>query len=103
MYDIIILGGGPAGVTAALRARELGASVALIERGNMGGTCTNDGCVPSRVLAKSARLMRDAQQFADYGLKLNTPVQLDFASVMRRTQQVVYQVQEKKQLLDHTI
>ena len=101
MYDIIILGGGPAGVTAALRARELGASVALIERGNMGGTCTNDGCVPSRVLAKSARLMRDAQQFADYGLKLNTPVQLDFASVMRRTQQVVYQVQEKKQLLDH--
>jgi pyruvate/2-oxoglutarate dehydrogenase complex dihydrolipoamide dehydrogenase (E3) component len=101
MYDIVILGGGPAGVTAALRARELGATVALIERGNMGGTCTNDGCVPTRVLAKSARLMRDAQQFSDYGLLLEKPPQVDFSAVMRRTQQIVYQIQEKKQLLDH--
>lgn len=101
MYDVIVLGGGPAGVTAALRARELGASVALIERGNMGGTCTNDGCVPTRVLAKAARLIRDAQQFSDYGLIFDKPPQLDFAAVMQRTQQIVYQVQEKKQLLDH--
>jgi pyruvate/2-oxoglutarate dehydrogenase complex dihydrolipoamide dehydrogenase (E3) component len=101
MYDIVILGGGPAGVTAALRARELGATVALIERGNMGGTCTNDGCVPTRVLAKAARLMRDSQQFGDYGLLLDKPPQVDFAAVMQRTQHVVYQIQEKKQLLDH--
>jgi dihydrolipoamide dehydrogenase len=47
-HEIVVVGGGPAGVTAALRARELGASVALVERGNMGGTCTNDGCVPTR-------------------------------------------------------
>ena len=45
-FDVIVIGGGPAGVTAALRARELGASVALVERDRMGGTCTNDGCVP---------------------------------------------------------
>jgi len=101
MYDIVILGGGPAGVTAALRARELGATVALIERGNMGGTCTNDGCVPTRVLAKAARLMRDSQQFADYGLLLNKQPQVDFATALKRTQQIVYQIQEKKQLLDH--
>ena len=50
MYDLIVIGGGPAGVTAALRGREFGATVALIERGAMGGTCTNDGCVPTRVL-----------------------------------------------------
>ena len=43
MYEVVVVGGGPAGVTAALRARELGAEVALVERGNMGGTCTNDG------------------------------------------------------------
>ncbi len=101
MYDMVILGGGPAGVTAALRARELGATVALVERGNMGGTCTNDGCVPTRVLAKAARLMRDAQQFGDYGLLLDKAPQVDFAAVMARTQHVVYQMQEKKQLLDH--
>jgi pyruvate/2-oxoglutarate dehydrogenase complex dihydrolipoamide dehydrogenase (E3) component len=51
MYDLLVLGGGPAGTTAALRARELGASVALVERDRMGGTCTNAGCVPTRVLA----------------------------------------------------
>src|SRR5438132_8921579 len=68
MFDLIVIGGGPAGSTAALRAQELGATVALVERDQMGGTCTNDGCVPTRVLAKAARLVRDAEQFADYGL-----------------------------------
>ena len=67
----------------------------------MGGTCTLDGCVPTRVLAKTARLLRDAGQFADYGLMLDKPPTVNFAEVMRRTQQVVYQMQEKKQLLDH--
>jgi pyruvate/2-oxoglutarate dehydrogenase complex dihydrolipoamide dehydrogenase (E3) component len=101
MADVVILGGGPAGVTAALRARELGATVTLVERSRMGGTCTLDGCVPTRVLAKSARLLRDAGQFADYGLLLDKPPTVDFAGVISRTQQVVYQMQEKKQLLDH--
>jgi pyruvate/2-oxoglutarate dehydrogenase complex dihydrolipoamide dehydrogenase (E3) component len=101
MYDIVIIGGGPAGVTAALRARELGATTALVERGRMGGTCTNDGCVPTRVLAKAARLLRDARQLDHYGLLLDQPPTVDFAALLSRTQQVVYQLHEKKQLLDH--
>ena len=92
-----MIGGGPAGVTAALRARELGTTVALVERGNMGGTCTNDGCVPTRVLARAARLVRDAEQFADYGLA-GSPPEVDFARLLNRTQRIVYDVQEKKQL-----
>jgi len=96
--DIIVVGGGPAGVTAALRARELGANVALVERGRMGGTCTNDGCVPTRVLAHTARLLREAEQFPEYGL-LNSRPQLDFVQVMRRASQVVYTMHEKKQLI----
>jgi pyruvate/2-oxoglutarate dehydrogenase complex dihydrolipoamide dehydrogenase (E3) component len=100
MFDVIVIGGGPAGVTAALRARELGATVALIERDSLGGTCTNDGCVPTRVLARAARLMRASENFASYGLLAERP-NLDFPGLMRRTQQVVYQVHEKKQLINH--
>ena len=100
MFDIVVIGGGPAGVTAAMRARELGATVALIEREHMGGTCTNDGCVPTRVLAKAARLWRDADQLEDYGLSTGKP-ELDFEKLMKRTQQIVYTIHEKKQLIDH--
>src|SRR5512139_934973 len=99
-YEVIVVGGGPAGVTAALRARELGATVALVERGQLGGTCTNDGCVPTRVLAKVARLLRDAGQFADYGL-VGDPPDVDFAELLASTQRTVYQIHEKKQLLKH--
>lgn len=95
---IIVIGGGPAGVTAALRASELGAEVTLVERSRMGGTCTNDGCVPTRVLAKAARLLRDAEQFEAYGLEASAPV-IDFPRLMRRVQQVVYTMHEKKQLI----
>src|SRR5215203_546915 len=96
-FEVVVIGGGPAGVTAALRARELGATVALVERGNMGGTCTNDGCVPSRVLARAARLVRDAEQFAPFGLE-GEPPEVDFVRLLNRAQQIVYAVHEKKQL-----
>lgn len=100
MIDVIVIGGGPAGVTAALRARELGASVALVERGRLGGTCTNDGCVPTRVLAHAARLLRETAQHERYGLMGDRP-QLDFARLIGRTHEVVYAVHEKKQLRRH--
>ena len=99
-FDLIVIGGGPAGVTAALRGRELGASVALIERGAMGGTCTNDGCVPTRVLARAARLMSNAGQYAGYGMTVPRP-ELDFRQLLARTQAIVYEIHEKKQLSAH--
>ena len=99
MSELVVIGGGPAGVTAALRARELGAEVILIEREKLGGTCTNDGCVPTRALAKAARLVRDAEQFADYGLRGPAP-EVDFPGVLLSARRVVEEVHDKKSLRD---
>ncbi|MGH2514707.1 MAG: dihydrolipoyl dehydrogenase family protein [Ktedonobacterales bacterium] len=100
MFDVLVVGGGPAGVTAALRARELGAEVALIERGDLGGTCTNDGCVPTRVLARAARLVREASQFERYGL-IGEPPTVNFPQLLTRTQEMVYRIHDKKQIRSH--
>lgn len=99
-YDLIVIGGGPAGTTAALRARELGASVALVERGRMGGTCTNDGCAPTRVLARAARLVRDADSFDAFGLHGERP-RVDLPALLARTQERIERLHEKKQLIRH--
>lgn len=97
MFDVIVIGGGPAGVTAALRARELGASVALVEQDQLGGNCTNDGCAPTRVLARAARLMREAEHFDEYGL-VGEPPRPDLAQLQARVRQTIERLHSKKQL-----
>lgn len=97
---VIVIGGGPAGTTAALRAAELGARVTLVERGRLGGTCTNDGCAPTRVLARAARLVRDAELFRTFGLPAPETT-IDLQQLLAQTQHTIYALQEKKQLIAH--
>jgi dihydrolipoamide dehydrogenase len=84
---LLVLGGGPAGLNAALQARELGADVALIERKRIGGTSLNEGPAPVRTLARAARLLRDVQSWPTFGLQGPSP-QLDLAATLAITNRV---------------
>ncbi|PPG62360.1 NAD(P)/FAD-dependent oxidoreductase [Rathayibacter sp. AY1C7] len=87
-YDVAVIGAGPAGTAAALRAAELGARVVVLEAARVGGTCVNTGCVPTRVLAKTARMMRETRSAGDYGIEIGTPV-LDWAATVRHVHERV--------------
>jgi glutathione reductase (NADPH) len=82
-FDVAVIGAGPAGTAAALRAAELGARVVVLEAARVGGTCVNTGCVPTRVLAKTARLIRETRSAADYGIVV-VPPELDWPAVVER-------------------
>ena len=69
MTDVLVIGAGPAGVLAALRAADLGAQIALVTSSAFGGMAANDGPVPVRTLAHAGRLMREARQLGQYGVK----------------------------------
>src|SRR4029079_8042503 len=91
--DLIVIGAGPAGMIAALRAAELGAQTALIARDEFGGMAANDGPVPVRTLAHAARLIRDVRQLRQYGIAVNEPA-LDYARLLARVREVVSDVRE---------
>jgi dihydrolipoamide dehydrogenase len=91
MLDVLVIGGGPAGVLAALRAGDLGAKTALVTRDQFGGMAANDGPVPVRALAHAARLIRDARQLGRYGINICEPV-LDYAKLLERVREVTSEV-----------
>lgn len=68
--DVVILGGGPGGYHAAIRAAQLGLSVTLVEKENLGGVCLNEGCIPSKVFTTSAKKYSDLNNFQDFGIEL---------------------------------
>ncbi|MFL5702119.1 MAG: dihydrolipoyl dehydrogenase family protein, partial [Ktedonobacteraceae bacterium] len=96
---LIVLGGGPAGVNAALQARELHAEVTLIESKRVGGTSINDGPAPVRTLARAARLARDAGSWETFGLKGARPV-IDLAAVLANARRVALYAHEKKHMAE---
>ena len=86
--DVLVVGAGPAGVTAATRAAELGASTTLVTSGDFGGMAANDGPIPVRALAHAARLLREARQLSAYGIDVGEPV-VDYGRLLSRTAEVV--------------
>ena len=91
MFDVIVIGAGPAGVVAAIRTADLGAKTALIARDEFGGMAANDGPVPVRTLAHAARLIREARQLGLYGITVGEPA-LDYPRLLARVREVVHDV-----------
>ena len=98
--SVLVAGGGPAGITAALQARELGAHVTLLETRRIGGTSLNRGPAPVRTLARAARLARDWSSWATFGLEGPPPVP-NLPAVMANSERVARYAHEKKDISGH--
>ncbi|KKC29428.1 dihydrolipoyl dehydrogenase [Caldanaerobacter subterraneus] len=86
-YDVIVVGGGPGGYTAAIRLSELGKKVALIEEDSLGGTCLNRGCIPTKVYAHAAELVTRIKEAKDFGI--TAEYTLDIAKLRQKKERVV--------------
>lgn len=86
-YDLIVLGSGPGGYVAAIRASQLGLKTAIIEREALGGICLNWGCIPTKALLKSANVFEYLKHAADYGIKVSD-AEADFGAIVKRSRGV---------------
>lgn len=92
-YDIAVIGGGPGGYVAAIRAAQLGAKVLLIEKEQLGGVCLQRGCIPTKTLLKSAEKWRELLHCNDFGLHAEN-ISFDYSAIRERMHQVVQQLQK---------
>ncbi len=90
-YDVVIVGGGPGGYTAAIRARQLGLKTALVEEAELGGVCLNWGCIPTKALLKGAEVYQLIRRAGDFGLRVEEP-EVDWAAVIARSRQIADQL-----------
>src|SRR3989338_2014324 len=92
IFDVVIIGAGPGGYVAAIRAAQLGMTVACVEKDSVGGTCLNVGCIPSKALLESSELYYLAKEtFKDHGIEIKG-LSLDFKTVIARKDTVVRQL-----------
>ena len=87
-YDIIVIGSGPGGYVAAIRASQLGLKTVVVERAELGGICLNWGCIPTKTLLKSAQVFNYTSHAADYGVKIEGEIKADFESMVKRSRSV---------------
>lgn len=87
-YDIIVIGSGPGGYVAAIRASQLGFKTAVVEKAELGGICLNWGCIPTKALLKSASVFKYATHAAEYGVKINGDIEPDFEAIISRSRGV---------------
>ncbi|MGY6551885.1 MAG: dihydrolipoyl dehydrogenase [Erythrobacter sp.] len=92
-FDVIVLGSGPGGYVAAIRAAQLGLKVAIVERENLGGICLNWGCIPTKAMLRSAEIYHYMQHASDYGLVANG-IEADLEAIVKRSRGVAKQLNQ---------
>jgi dihydrolipoamide dehydrogenase len=97
-YDLIVIGSGPGGYVAAIRASQLGMKTAIVEKAELGGVCLNWGCIPTKALLKSAQVFEYLMHAQDYGLKA-TGVDKDFSAIIKRSRNVADKMSKGVQFL----
>lgn len=90
-FDVVVVGAGPGGYVAAIRAAQLGLKTAVVEREHLGGICLNWGCIPTKALLRSAEVFRNTQHAKDYGLKVQG-VEADLPAIVKRSRGVAKQL-----------
>ncbi|HHV46841.1 MAG TPA: dihydrolipoyl dehydrogenase [Tissierellia bacterium] len=90
--DVIVIGGGPGGYVAAIRAAQLGAQVTLVEKEYLGGTCLNVGCIPTKVLLHTAELYEEMLNSNIFGIKIDGNVSVDWSSLQKRKEEITSQL-----------
>jgi dihydrolipoamide dehydrogenase len=89
-YDIVVIGAGPGGYVAAIKARQLGFTTALVEKGEIGGVCLNWGCIPTKAMLKSAKVYLQTLHSEDYGILLDAAsVRPDWSAIVKRKNKIV--------------
>ncbi|HEY1736018.1 MAG TPA: FAD-dependent oxidoreductase, partial [Methylovirgula sp.] len=87
-YDVLIIGGGPGGYVAAIRAAQLGMKTAVVEREHLGGICLNWGCIPTKALLRTAEIYHYAQHAKDFGITIEGKLGFDTKAVVKRSRDV---------------
>ncbi len=87
-YDVIVIGSGPGGYVAAIRASQLGLKTAVVEKAELGGVCLNWGCIPTKALLKSAQVFNYLNHAVDYGIRISGEVKPDFGAMIKRSREV---------------
>ncbi len=92
-YDLVILGGGTGGYVAAIRASQLGMKVAIVEKGELGGTCLHRGCIPSKALLRSAEVFRQTKEAEQFGIVTKEPA-VNFSKVQERKENIIQKLHQ---------
>src|SRR6187399_612221 len=88
-FDLVLLGGGTGGYVAAIRAKQLGLNVAVVEELKLGGTCLHRGCIPTKAFLKSASVLDEVRKAGEFGVKVPEGVEFSYEDALTRSLKVV--------------